>query len=117
MTPDQELLLKIAKWRWPHIDWELAPVGDSLTGPNGEYFVIRTDYIEPIWQEHGQKVIEWKENVVAIKHHGEQFIELTYGETEIVIRDMYEWLIGIATGTAHDKAVALCEWIDATDSY
>ena len=90
MIPDQELLFNIAKWRWPHIDWELAPVGDSLTGPSGEYFVIHTDYIEPIWQEHGQKVIA--------DYDGD---------------DKFGWLNFIATGTAHDKAVALGEWIDA----
>ena len=104
MTPDQELLLKIAKlagkynpvvrdgkcWitvyehpdSWPRIEFD-----------------FRCCNIEPIWQKYGQQVIEW--NYKAAENNRDKSI-------------VFKWLKRITTGTAHDKAVALGEWIDAT---
>ena len=107
MTTDQERLLTIAKWKWPEFNWEVSPWTSGVKTTYGSKYFSFED-IEPIWQEHGQKVIEWKE-----KEFGN--LLPCNGFRETWLRDSYCWLKSIATGTEHDKAVALGEWIDATD--
>ena len=123
MSADQELLLKIVTWKWPENEFEISLLTKGVFNKHiavyrktGEVVAVihslDTDFIEPLWQEHGQKVIEWKEkNIEHIrgKYSG------TYTEIHMdTLSQSYTWLKSIATGTAHDKAVALSEWIDAT---
>ena len=122
MNADQELTMKIAKWSQPDIGWSVSlledhkAIGYHRGGPkyldDENYYVFEIDArdIEPLWQEHGQKVIEWKE-----KEFGH--LLPCNGFRETWVRDSYRWLKSIATGTAHDKAVALGKWIDATGGW